>query len=124
MRRTQRGKLTLSKLIPLVLLVFAILFAIFNLVGAAPAQAGETGDGAKIFSSICASCHIGGGNIIIAHKTLKMPALEKFNMNSLEAIIYQVENGKNAMPAFKGRLTKQEIENVSAYVLEKAENGW
>jgi len=38
-------------------------------------------------------------------------------MNSLEAIVYQVTNGKNVMPAFKGRLNNQQIEDVANYVL-------
>jgi cytochrome c6 len=45
-------------------------------------------------------------------------------MDSLEAIISQVTNGKNAMPAFKGKLNPQQIEDVASYVLEKADKGW
>ena len=45
-------------------------------------------------------------------------------MNSLEAIVYQVVNGKNAMPAFKGRLSDAQIEDVATYVLSQAESGW
>ncbi|MEL6500197.1 MAG: c-type cytochrome, partial [Cyanobacteria bacterium J06623_1] len=45
-------------------------------------------------------------------------------MNSAEKIIYQVNNGKLAMPAFKGRLKDDEIESVAAYVLEQAANDW
>jgi cytochrome c6 len=43
-------------------------------------------------------------------------------MNSSEAIIAQVTNGKNAMPAFKGRLKPAQIEDVAAYVLDQANN--
>jgi cytochrome c6 len=43
---------------------------------------------------------------------------------SAEAIISQVTKGKNAMPAFKGRLKSEQIENVAAYVLEQADKGW
>lgn len=101
-----------------------LAIAVFTLGLDRPALAAETATGAKIFSANCASCHIGGGNIIIANKTLKQPALEKYNMASMEAIVHQVQNGKNAMPAFKGRLSDTEIEDVAAYVLEKAETGW
>ena len=38
-------------------------------------------------------------------------------MDNIEAIIYQVTNGKNGMPAFGGRLSEQEIEKVARYVL-------
>jgi cytochrome c6 len=45
-------------------------------------------------------------------------------MYSAEAIIAQVTKGKGAMPAFKGRLKPQQIEDVTAYVLDKADKGW
>jgi cytochrome c6 len=45
-------------------------------------------------------------------------------MYSAEAIIAQVTKGKNAMPAFKGRVKPAQIENVAAYVLEQADKGW
>ena len=83
-----------------------------------------TANGAKIFTANCAACHMGGRNLVAAAKTLKKDALEKYNMNSLEAIVYQVKNGKNAMPAFKGRLNDQQIEDVASYVLEKSDQDW
>jgi cytochrome c6 len=45
-------------------------------------------------------------------------------MYSAEKIIAQVTKGKGAMPAFKGRLKPEQIENVAAYVLQQADNGW
>lgn len=94
------------------------------LIGLERPALAEPTESAKIFSANCASCHAGGGNIIISNKTLKKPALEKYNMLSVEAVISQLQNGKNAMPSFKGRLSEQEIEDVAAYVIQKAENGW
>lgn len=67
---------------------------------------------------------MGGRNVVAAAKTLKKDALDKYNMNSLEAIVHQVQNGKNAMPAFKGRLNDKQIEDVATYVLEQSEKGW
>lgn len=89
-----------------------------------PALAGEHHQGANIFIAHCAACHIGGGNIILAHKTLNKHALEKYQMNSVEAIAQQIKHGKKAMPAFKGRLDDLQIEEVAAYVLEQAARGW
>ena len=88
---------------------------------ATPAIAGDAASGAKIFSANCAACHAGGNNVINGAKTLKKDALDKYEMSSLEAITYQVNNGKNAMPAFKGRLTDAQIEDVATYVLSQAE---
>lgn len=55
-------------------------------------------EGAKLFKQNCAACHADGGNLVNAQKTLKKEALEKYDMYSKEAIVYQVVNGKNAMP--------------------------
>lgn len=117
-RHVEARKTALRRLLSLVLLVFAVV-TLYS-----PALAAETANGAKIFSASCSACHIGGGNVIIANKTLKKQALEKYNMGSMEAIINQVQNGKSAMPAFRGRLSDEEIEDVAAYVLERAEQGW
>lgn len=91
---------------------------------ATPALAGDAASGAKIFSANCAACHAGGNNVVNGAKTLKQDALEKYEMNSIDAITYQVNNGKNAMPAFKGRLTDAQIDDVATYVLSQAEKGW
>ncbi|KZL51763.1 cytochrome C6 [Nodularia spumigena CENA596] len=97
---------------------------IFTFAFSSPALAADTVSGAKIFSGNCASCHAGGKNLVQANKSLKKGDLEKYGMYSAEAIISQVTNGKNAMPAFKGRLKSEQIENVAAYVLEQADKGW
>jgi cytochrome c6 len=107
-----------------ILSVLLLGIAIFTFAFSSPALAGDSASGAKVFSANCASCHAGGKNLVQANKTLKKDALEKYGMNSAEAIIAQVTNGKNAMPAFKGRLKPTQIEDVAAYVLEQAEKGW
>ncbi len=91
---------------------------------ATPAFAGDAASGAKIFSANCAACHAGGMNVVNGAKTLKKEALDKYGMNSLEAIVTQVTNGKNAMPKFGGRLKPEQIEDVATYVLSQAEKGW
>jgi cytochrome c6 len=35
-----------------------------------------------------------------------------------------VTNGKNAMPAFGGRLSEADIANVATYVITTSEEGW
>ncbi|MGE5657989.1 MAG: cytochrome c6 PetJ [Actinomycetota bacterium] len=107
------------------LLSIALLaIAIFTVGFGRPALAADAANGAKVFSNNCAACHVGGGNVVMAQKTLKKDVLEKNGMNSLEAITNQVTNGKNAMPAFKGRLKPEQIEDVATYVLEQSEKGW
>lgn len=110
----------MKRLISLVMLAIAVLTVAFT----RPALAGDAAQGAKVFSANCAACHMGGNNVIMANKTLKKDALEKYGMYSEEAIVKQVTNGKNAMPSFKGRLNAEQIENVAAYVLKQSEKGW
>jgi cytochrome c6 len=102
--------------------------ALFQFTFIDSALAAEITYGAKIFKANCSSCHIGGGNILISEKTLKKEALSKYledyDADSIQAIIYQVQNGKNAMPAFKSKLSEQDIIDVAAYIVEKAEQNW
>ena len=96
---------------------------------ASPAIAGDIASGAQVFAGNCAACHIGGNNAVMANKTLKQDALEQYlegygSEHSFEAIVYQVTNGKNAMPSFSGRLTDAQIADVAAYVKDQAEKGW
>ena len=104
----------------LILLILILLNA--NLIS--PALAADTVNGTQIFSVHCAGCHINGSNIIRRGKNLKMKALKKNNMDSIEAIASIVTNGKNNMSAYKDRLTEQQIQDVAAYVLEQAEKDW
>lgn len=97
------------------------LLIVFFLLVAAPAHAA---DGGQVFQANCAVCHAGGTNRIMANKTLKKEALAQYNMDSKEAIIAQITNGKMAMPAFRGRLNSAQIEAVAEYVLSQAEQGW
>ena len=110
----------MKKLLSAILLVLAMTTFAF----AHPALAGDAANGAKIFSANCAACHAGGRNVVNATKTLQKADLEKYGMNSLEAIKTQVTKGKNAMPAFGGRLSAAEIDDVAAYVLAQSEKGW
>ena len=78
--------------------------------------------GAQVFAGNCAACHAGGNNVIQNEKTLRKEALEQYLEGGLKpsSIVYQVTNGKNAMPAFGGRLDDDEIQNVAAYVFDQA----
>lgn len=89
-----------------------------------PALAADLANGAKVFGANCAACHLGGGNLVVAAKTLKKDALEKNGMDSEEAIVTQVTNGKSAMPKFGGKLDPEQIADVAAYVLDKSAKGW
>lgn len=100
----------------------ALVAAWLSLTGVA--QAADLDNGAKIFNANCAACHAGGRNVVNAAKTLQKDALAQFGMNSVDAIKKQVINGNGAMPAFGGKLSADDIEDVASYVLSKSEAGW
>ncbi|MBD2436868.1 cytochrome c6 PetJ [Nostoc sp. FACHB-110] len=110
----------MKKIISVILLGIAIFTFAFN----SPAFAADIASGAKVFSANCAACHAGGKNLVQPAKTLQKDALAKYGMNSPEAIIAQVTNGKGAMPAFKAKLKANQIEDVAAYVLGQADKAW
>ena len=109
----------MKKIVSILLLSVAIFSFGFSRPALADAAAGGT-----IFNANCASCHAGGRNLVQANKSLSKADLEKYDMHSIEAITNQVAKGKNAMPAFKGRLKDTQIQDVAAYVLSKADAGW
>mmetsp|Transcript_12072 Transcript_12072/g.37172 ORF Transcript_12072/g.37172 Transcript_12072/m.37172 type:complete len:143 (-) Transcript_12072:104-532(-) len=86
------------------------------------AFAGDVESGATIFAGNCAACHAGGNNVIAAEKTLRKEALDSYlaGGRSEKSVMTQVTNGKNAMPAFGGRLSDEEIGDVAAYVIDQA----
>lgn len=104
-------------------LIFVAIAAFFFFSAPASADA-DIATGAKVFSANCAACHNGGMNVVNAAKNLKLETLKQYGMDSQEAIITQVMNGKNGMPPFKGRLSQDQIESVAAYVLDRANSGW
>ena len=83
---------------------------------AIPAWADATPDGAALYKSKCAMCHGASGEGKAAMKTVQFPK------TLAEAdIVKTLENGKNKMPSFKGKLTPDEITQVAKFVktLEK-----
>jgi cytochrome c6 len=80
--------------------------------------------GAQVFSAHCVGCHVNGGNIVRRGKNLKLKTLQRNHVDSLEAIGEIVANGRGIMSAYGDRLSEQEIADVSAYVLQQAEQGW
>jgi cytochrome c6 len=112
----------MRRLLSLIALCLALV------LGAAPSHAADIAHGAQLFSANCAACHMGGGNVVNAERTLKQDALAAYladySSDHEAAIAYQVTNGKNAMPAFGGKLSDGDIADVAAYVEDMAAKGW
>jgi len=105
--------------------LFAVLTAccVFLHIAVPPASADEM-NAAKLFTANCAACHAGGLNRVVAAKTLKKDALDKYGMYSVEKVAYQITKGKNAMPAFGKKLSADEIQAIAAYVIDQADHNW
>ena len=119
-----------------------LILTLLLIVGAtgllsAPAMAIDTIDtiessalerGEQIFNSNCAACHMGGGNVIRANRTLKISDLndhvEAYSSSPLEALEHEIEDGLNAMPSYADTLSEEEIIAVATYVEQRAELGW
>ena len=84
--------------------------------------------GEQIFNSNCAACHMGGGNVIRANRTLKISDLnnhvEAYSSSPLEALEHEIEDGLNAMPSYADKLSEEDIVAVATYVEQRAELGW
>ncbi len=95
-------------------------------IAVSPAFAGDVGAGEQVFNANCAACHAGGQNVIMPEKTLEKAALEQYlaGGRNEKSVMTQVTNGKNAMPAFGGRLSEDDIANVASYVIATSEAGW
>nr|YP_009397558.1 cytochrome c553 [Dipterosiphonia australica]ARW66744.1 cytochrome c553 [Dipterosiphonia australica] len=99
--------------------LFAACFCSFYVV---LAQEVDLDAGQQVFVQNCAACHSGGENSVNPIKTLKLEDLNKYGKDTVDKIIYQVENGAGAMPAFSERLSGEEISSVANFVLSQAKN--
>lgn len=90
--------------------------------GGQPALAADLENGEGVFNGNCAACHAGGNNSVQTEKKIKKPELEKYLTGgyNIDAIKYQVTNGKNSMPAFGEKLGPDDIEDVATWVYEQA----
>ena len=104
------------------------LAALIALIAPSVVLAADAAHGEQVFSSNCAACHIGGGNVVNGQRTLQQDDLKaylaNYNDGHEDAIAYQVTNGKNGMPAFGAKLSEENIADVSAHVESKSINGW
>ena len=106
------------------LLMIGLSTIVFLLSSLSPVFAADLTSGAKLFEVQCAGCHANGGNIVRRGKTLKLKALKQNGYATEAAIAEIVTNGKNNMSAYNDRLSQAQIQDVSAYVLDRAKKGW
>lgn len=110
----------MKKILSIVLLAVACFGLLMSRPALANVATPDPVHGGQLFSANCIACHAGGKNLVMAPKTLKKDALEKYGMFSADAIIAQVTHGKNVMPSF-ARLGADSIADIAAYVLQQAD---
>ncbi len=101
-----------------------VLFSCVALIGlfqfyAASARAQNEAE--TIFKAKCAPCHgADGKSETTMGKTLKIPAFGSPAVQSQSdaQLVEVVTKGKNKMPAYEGKLTKEQITALVAYVRE------
>ena len=85
--------------------------------------------GRKTFEIKCIACHEAGGNSL-GGPGLGRESLASRGLGSAEAVAGVVAKGKGRMPSYGesappfARLTQEEIDAVSQFVVEQAEAGW
>jgi mono/diheme cytochrome c family protein len=80
---------------------------------------GDAKAGAAVFTENCTTCHGATGHGGNGGPDLRTMPLAQSEAGAIE----QVTNGGGGMPAFAGTLSEEEIEDVSAYVVEEVVNG-
>jgi cytochrome c6 len=90
-----------------------ILVAAVTLSFAGPALAV---DAAALFASKCAACHGKDGKGTEAGKKMGAKDLALEQKEPVKEIAGDIANGMRKMPAFKGKLTPEEIDALAKYV--------
>jgi cytochrome c6 len=100
------------------MLDFAVLLAALFV---SPMLFAETHPGEDVFKAKCASCHGADGagkttmGSMLKIRDLGSPEVQKQSDAELNRIITK---GKNKMPAFEGKLKKEQIEQLVGYIRE------
>ena len=89
------------------------------------ALAGDSASqGAVLFEQHCAACHLHGGNIIRRGKTLKMAALERRGLASVDAIAEVAAHGIGQMSGYENSLGSGGDQLVAEWIWQQAQNAW
>ncbi len=102
-----------------VLAVTVGVFAALAVAVAVPATAGESGDedaGRRVFQANCAMCHGGDGSGMMGMHPSLRGAVDRLTREGVEVTIRNGRDTRPPMPAFGGRLSDEQIDDVIAYI--------
>ena len=103
------------------LLAMVALLAVcsFATTGVADTKKGEKIDGAKEFKEHCAACHIDGGNIVNAKKTLSRKDREANGVKSAKDIIKNMRKPGPGMTVFDAKtVSDKEAKAIADYIIK------
>ena len=87
-------------------------------------EAAAANEGEALFQQHCAACHINGGNIIRRGKTLKLKALERQGIASVDAIAQIAREGVGQMSGYGDVLGPGGDQLVAEWIWDQAQNAW
>jgi cytochrome c6 len=91
-------------------IVFAVLFAAGTALAQTPAQTPT-----QLYQSNCALCHGKAGKPTPIGRRMGATSLTTLKA-STAAMVNVITHGQKRMPAFKNRLTKEQIDALAAYI--------
>jgi cytochrome c6 len=104
----------------------AFILSASCIIAPLPALGGDIAKGEELFVKNCASCHIGGSNLVNEKRTLKKDALEKFGIGLDQESIqnFVTNNGRHKNLVFfkmeGGKLNPTQWEDVTTYISDQA----
>lgn len=96
--------------------IVALSFAALLVAGALPALAGGAADGAALYKSKCAMCHGADGKKINKATGVRDLTSAEVQKQSDGELIKITADGKGKMPAYKSKLSAEEITAVVAHI--------
>ena len=94
----------------------------------APTPADEFAALRPVYAEHCARCHKidgEGGTVEVLGKKLKVPSLKKGHAldHSDAEFFKQISEGEDAMPAFKDKLSKEQIDGLVRFIRKEFQSG-
>lgn len=96
--------------------IVALSFAALLVIGAMPALAGGAADGAAVFKAKCAMCHGADGKKVNKATGVRDLTSAEVQKQSDADLVKITADGKGKMPAYKSKLSADEITAVVAHI--------
>jgi mono/diheme cytochrome c family protein len=119
LRNTPRFALLLAALTVTLAGIVLVLSVLVYLEAREPAETGAIDSGARVDAG-CADCHTLASAGALGRGGPNLDLHFGSHRHSFGYVVAQVSNGGNGMPAYRDRLTDQQIRDVATFVLDVA----